>query len=299
MVKQIGDILYVTEDTQKEYIMEAVKINQKNCFDRSMDKYEIPSVIPDLEQIPIGYYSQNIADIYPVLICMTIKDENEEYMYQPIQNMVDIMDPEEAEKKTRNFLEARESFEKLMSDNVIILPKGAMNDGDITIPLEAYASYVKSHAVDIGAFVNEYFTDSKEYVRARLYKKLKEVYAGRAAETNLTEDRSVIEQIALDYAGTTIQQKDGSTDADVSAESIRCLNIFTSELGTEVMTSAVMTYIEEHFEIELDDNDFDKICEDCDNFREIEKNCIASDFRNCINAVRFAGLGDCRMAELI
>ena len=73
---------------------------------------------------------------------------------------------------------------------------------------------------------------------------------------------------------------------------------YTLELAADIMLPAIRRCIEMEFSVNLSDDDFEQIKEDCNEFDAIYDNCIASDFFFGYPAIEFAGIENIKLKAI-
>ncbi len=182
-----------------------------------------------------------------------------------------------------------------------------------------YVGYVNSHVDEIAEYVNECFEQSKEFIKAKLIRQirdelspipvhyeLKYVYDPYDHSGILVEDGYVsLEQTVEDFL-----ENEYSGNREVTYESGRGWNYptygedidrtqYTDEMAWNIMLSAIHRYIENHFGESLSDDELTNIRNSCDNFDEIYENCKAYDFLNCMGAVEFVGIENMLLKDIV
>ena len=180
-----------------------------------------------------------------------------------------------------------------------------------------YAGYVNSHVDEIAEYVNECFEQSKEFIKAKLIRQirdelspipvhyeLKYVYDPYDHSGILVEDG----YISLDQTIGEFLENEYSGNKEATYESGRGWNYLTYndeisydtlDMASDIMFSAIRRHIENHFDKNISDDDFTDIHDSCRDFDEIYENCKAFDFFNSMGAVEFAGIENMLLKDIV
>ena len=182
-----------------------------------------------------------------------------------------------------------------------------------------HVGYVNSHVDEIAEYVNECFEQSKEFIKAKLIRQirdelspipvhyeLKYVYDPYDHSGILVEDGYV----SLDQTIGKFLENEYSGNREATYESGRGWNYptygedidrtqYTDEMAWNIMLSAIHRHIENHFGESLSDDELTDIRNSCDNFDEIYENCKAFDFFNGMGAVEFAGIENMLLKDIV
>ncbi len=176
-----------------------------------------------------------------------------------------------------------------------------------------YVGYVNSHVDEIAEYVNECFEQSKEFIKAKLIRQirdelspipvhyeLKYVYDPYDHSGILVEDG----YISLDQTIGEFLENEYSGNKKSTYESGRGWNYLTYndeisydtlDMASDIMFSAIRRYIENHFDKNISDDDFTDIRD----FDEIYENCKAFDFFNGMGAVEFVGIENMLLKDIV
>ncbi len=166
--------------------------------------------------------------------------------------------------------------------------------------------YVNSNIKNIAAYVNSCFESSKDSIKESIIKVLKDtltpipvhyVLNYRGSHTELIEDGIIdINQtvkVFLEDEYTEEYRYSGYvTYGDRLSE-------YTIQIAETIMFPAIRKCIEDHFKIQLSDEDFELIRDECGSFDEIYDICLASEFYFFEKAVNFVKIGDLKLKEII
>lgn len=180
-----------------------------------------------------------------------------------------------------------------------------------------YVEFVNSHTSEIAAYVNECFSLSKDYIRVKLIRKIKEYitplpihYVWQEDDWNPYDCSGKIVQEGLISLNQTVDEfleneYSGNKEATYISGMGFSYNTYGDELhydiieiAYEIMICSIRRYIEQAFNILLTDEDLEDISIECREFDDIYDDCIASDFFSYESAVEFVGIGGMKLSEL-
>ena len=181
---------------------------------------------------------------------------------------------------------------------------------------DKYIEYVNANTENIANYVTSCFEASKDLIRAKLIKEIKEYitpppthyvweYDGNPYDCSgeIIEDgvvnlnQTVKEFLENEYSGNqepTFTSGMGWHYNNYEDE----LHYYTIELAGDIMNSAIRRCIETKFSVSLSDDDLEQIKESCDEFDEIYENCTAFDFFCSCFAVEFVGIENMKLTDI-
>lgn len=179
-----------------------------------------------------------------------------------------------------------------------------------------YIEYVNSNTKNIANYVNSCFEMSKDFLKAKLIKKIREYinplpihyiiefdgesydYSGDIVENGFINlNQTIKEFLENEYSGNkeaTYISRMGWRYNTYRDE----LHYDTIELAADIMFPAIRRCIEREFSIKLSEDDFEQIKESCGEFDEIYDNCIASDFFFGYPAIKFVGIENIKLTTI-
>ena len=180
-----------------------------------------------------------------------------------------------------------------------------------------YVDYVNSHIDEIAEYVNECFKQSKDFIRAKLIRQIRDYLSPIPIHYIEKDDNNpydcsgaLVEDgyISLNQTVTDFLQNEYSGNKEATYISGMGwsyntyedeLHYYTIELAAEIMFPAIRRYIENGLNEVLSDDKFDTIKTSCGEFDEIYDNCIANEFFFCQPAIDFCGIGNIQLDNLI
>lgn len=177
--------------------------------------------------------------------------------------------------------------------------------------------YVNSHVDEIAEYVNECFDQSKEFIKARLIRRIRDelsptpvhyeikyVYDPYDYSGILVEDG----YISLDQTVGEFLENEYSGNKEATYESGRGWNYLTYgdeisydtlDMASDIMFSAIRRHIENHFGENLSDDELEDIRESCSDFDDIYVDCKAYDFFCSMGAAEFVGIEDMQLKDIV
>ena len=184
------------------------------------------------------------------------------------------------------------------------------------IIMDKYIEYVNTNTENIANYVTSCFEASKDLIRAKLIKEIKEYItpppthyvweyddnpydcSGEIIEDGVVNlNQTVKEFLENEYSGNqepTFTSGMGWHYNNYEDE----LHYYTIELAADIMNSAIRRCIETKFSVSLSDDDLEQIKESCDEFDEIYENCTAFDFFCSCFAVEFVGIENMKLTDI-
>ena len=182
--------------------------------------------------------------------------------------------------------------------------------------MDKYIEYVNSNTEDIANYVNSCFEASKDFIRAKLIRKIREYitptpthyvwdlddnpydYSGEIIKDGLIDlNQTIKEFLENEYSGNkepTFTSGMGWHYNTYEDE----LHYYTIELAGDIMLSAIRRCIETKFSVSISDDDLEQIKESCGEFDEIYDNCPATDFFWACLAVEFVGIENVKLSTI-
>ena len=182
---------------------------------------------------------------------------------------------------------------------------------------DAYIKYINSNTEKITDYVNSCFETSKEFIRDKLIGKIKEYINPLPAHYKIKDDEKPHDCSGILVKNGTVNPDQTVTDfltkeysGNKEATNISGagwsyntygdeLSYYTLELATDIMISAIKRYIETEFSVNLSDKDFEQIKNECRDFDDIYDNSVAYDFYLSDFAVKFAGIENLSLTEIL
>ncbi|WP_026506220.1 hypothetical protein [Butyrivibrio sp. NC3005] len=177
--------------------------------------------------------------------------------------------------------------------------------------------YVNSHVDEIAGYVNECFDQSKEFIKARLIRRIRDelsptpvhyeikyVYDPYDHSGILVEDG----YISLEQTVGEFLENEYSGNKKATYESGRGWNYLTYgdeisydtlDMASDIMFSAIRRHIENHFGENLSDDELEDIRESCSDFDDIYVDCKAYDFFCSMGAAEFVGIEDMQLKDIV
>lgn len=182
--------------------------------------------------------------------------------------------------------------------------------------MDKYIEYVDSNAEKIANYVNSCFEESKDSIRTKLIREIREYItpppvhyvweydgnpydcSGIIVENGIIDlNQTVKEFLENEYSGN--QEPTFTSGRGWNYNTYRDeLSYDTLEVGCGIMLSAIRRCIETEFSITLSDDEFEQIKVSCGDFDEIYDNCIAFNFFGAEAAVEFVGIENVKLIDI-
>lgn len=183
--------------------------------------------------------------------------------------------------------------------------------------MDEYIEYVDSNTENIANYVNSCFEESKDFIRAKLIREIREYItpppvhyvweydgnpydcSGIIVESGVIDlNQTVKEFLENEYSGNqeaTYTSGMGWHYKNYGDELSYC----TLEIAGNIMHSAIQSFIEKEFGVKLSDDEFERIRESCGEFDPIYDNCFASDFFWAEFAIEFVSIENVKLTSLL
>jgi hypothetical protein len=176
---------------------------------------------------------------------------------------------------------------------------------------------VNSHVDEIAEYVNECFDQSKEFIKARLIRRIRDELAPTPVHYEIKYvydpyDHSgiLVEDgyISLEQTVGEFLENEYSGNKKATYESGRGWNYLTYgdeisydtlDMASDIMFSAIRRHIENHFGENLSDDELEDIRESCSDFDDIYVDCKAYDFFCSMGAAEFVGIEDMQLKDIV
>ena len=182
-----------------------------------------------------------------------------------------------------------------------------------------YVEYVNSYTDEISEYVNECFEQSKEFIKAKLIRIIRDKitpipvhYEWENGYEDNPYDHSgtLVENgyISLDLTVRNFLENEYSGNRKATFVSGHGWDYFTYEdeisndtldIASDIMLSAIRRHIENHFGENLSDDDLSNIRDSCGEFDEIYDNCKACDFFWAVGAAEFIGIENLQLKDIV
>lgn len=180
-----------------------------------------------------------------------------------------------------------------------------------------YIEYINSNTESIANYVNSCFELSKDFLKVKLIRKIREYIdplpihyikkfdgnpydcSGIIVENGIINpNQTVKEFLENEYSGNKEATYISGMGWNYNTYGDE-LHYYTIELAADIMFPAIRRYIETTFSINLSEDDFERIKESCGEFDEIYDSCIASDFFSEYSAIEFVGIENIKLTKII
>lgn len=180
-----------------------------------------------------------------------------------------------------------------------------------------YIEFVNSHTDEIAKYVNDCFEQSKDFIRVKLLRKIREyltpipVHYEKKDDNHPYDCSGVIVEcgnISLNQSVTSFLKNEYSGNKEATYISGMGwnyntyedeLHYYTIEIAADIMFPAIRRYIDNQFSTTLSDEEFQDIQDACSEFDEIYDNCIANEFFFCYLAIDYVGISDMSLTTII
>ena len=181
--------------------------------------------------------------------------------------------------------------------------------------VDDFIKYIEDNNENISKKVNEQFELSKDFIRAKLLREIRDYlspipvhyewahdgcpydYSGIIIEDGLVDtDQTISEFLENEYTGSkeaTYISGMGFHHRHYGED----LSYLTLEIAGDIMRSSIRMQLKEAFNCKLSDTIFSDIMDICHD--DIYDNCIAYDFFSHEPAIEFVGIGDRKLSQLI
>ncbi|MGN0466865.1 MAG: hypothetical protein ACI4F9_11050 [Lachnospiraceae bacterium] len=183
--------------------------------------------------------------------------------------------------------------------------------------IKVYSDYVNNNVELIAEEVNRQFEISKDWIKAKIIRKIREYLTPIPAHYEWEED-----DCPYDHSGRIVKngfvslnqtideflenEYSGNTEATyISGMGLQYntfgneLSYYTIEIAGEIMYSSIGRHIEKHFNISLSDDELEAVRDKCGDFDRIYDICLATDFFCYEAAIEFTKIGNRKLYQVV
>ncbi len=180
-----------------------------------------------------------------------------------------------------------------------------------------YVEYVNSHVDEIVEYVNECLERLKEFIKVKMIRRIRDelspipVHYEMEFDYNPYDNSGILVEdgyISLDQTVEEFLENEYSGNKIATYERGRGWDYYTyeDEIRSDILTiigdimfPAIRRYIENHFGVNLSDDEFYDIQSECFEFDDIYTNSKASDFFDSVATAEFVGIQDMQLKDIV